>query len=442
MKEITLKNFRCFHTEQKARLAPLTLLVGENNTGKTSLLAMIRALWDCVHGHTLPNFKASPFDLGSFEEMVHQQSERSKPASAFEINVQIDQGSQAEFVFKKVGTIPMPVYIRLIENGNWIEEYRDSESNNKIRVGTPEGTWELPLSDTLRGSSLLESRRFIPFFLLARFSDEDEEDRHPIPVNESPAFSKEVLDSIRRIRLMDYDYAHDLDRRRPFASSPVRSAPKRACNPATTKPDPEGDYIPMMFANLAIDNPDEWGNLKQGLEKFGSSAGIFDEIDVKRFAKSGSAPFHIQVRKYGEKRKEPKRNLIDVGYGISQVLPLVTELLQTETPRMALLQQPEVHLHPSAQAALGSLFCEIASQGRQLVIETHSDHLMDRVRMDIRDGKTNLKPEDVSILFFERNDLSVLIHSLRLDEEGNILDAPQSYRRFFMEEIRRSLGLF
>ncbi|MCY4170339.1 MAG: DUF3696 domain-containing protein [Bacteroidetes bacterium] len=101
---------------------------------------------------------------------------------------------------------------------------------------------------------------------------------------------------------------------------------------------------------------------------------------------------------------------------------------------MALLEQPEVHLHPRVQAALGSLLCKVSGQGRQLIVETHSEYLMDRVRMDVRDGTTNLKPEDVSILFFERNDRNVQIHSIRFDELGNVLDAPVNYRKFFMEE--------
>ena len=119
--------------------------------------------------------------------------------------------------------------------------------------------------------------------------------------------------------------------------------------------------------------------------------------------------------------KGPPRNLIDVGYGVSQVLPVITELLREDSLAIFLLQQPEVHLHPSAQAALGSLFCQVAGPERQLIIETHSDHLLDRVRMDVRDGTTGLKPEDVSILYFERGELDVRIHSLRIDEEGNIL---------------------
>ena len=122
-------------------------------------------------------------------------------------------------------------------------------------------------------------------------------------------------------------------------------------------------------------------------------------------------------------------------------MPVVTELLRPDPPAMSLLQQPEVHLHPSAQAALGRLFCEVASSGQQLVVvETHSDHLLDRVRMEVRDGTTELKPEDVSILFFERDGLEVHIHSLTIDEDGNINGQPNSYRRFFMEETRRSLG--
>ena len=72
---------------------------------------------------------------------------------------------------------------------------------------------------------------------------------------------------------------------------------------------------------------------------------------------------------------------------------------------------------------------------------THSDHLLDRVRMDVRDRTTDLTPNDVSILYFERGDLDVRIHSLCLDERGNVLGAPPNYRRFFLDETNRSIGL-
>ncbi len=154
---------------------------------------------------------------------------------------------------------------------------------------------------------------------------------------------------------------------------------------------------------------------------------MFDEISVRSLGNSDGDLFQLLIRKFGRRRKGRPRNLIDVGYGISQVLPTLTELFRANGPTTFLLQQPEVHLHPSAQAALGTLFCQIAAAGKQLVVETHSDYLIDRVRMDVRDGTTGLKPEDVSILYFEPGDLAVKIHSIRLDQMGNVLDAPYSY---------------
>ena len=61
--------------------------------------------------------------------------------------------------------------------------------------------------------------------------------------------------------------------------------------------------------------------------------------------------------------------------------------------------------------------------------------------MDVRDDATDLKPDDVSLLYFERDGLDVRIHSLGFDEMGNVLNAPPGYRRFFLQEVNRSLGL-
>ena len=197
----------------------------------------------------------------------------------------------------------------------------------------------------------------------------------------------------------------------------------------------------MYLADVFTRRKREWTELKRRLQEFGKAAGLFDEISIKRLGQRDSEPFQIQIRKSGSKLKGPLRNLIDVGYGVSQALLVITELLRPDAPPLFLLQQPEVHLHPRAQAALGSLFCQIASRERQLIIETHSDHLLDRVRMEVRDGSGALKPEDVSILFFERDGLDVHIHSLEIDGEGNVNNAPESYRNFFMEETAKSLGL-
>jgi len=442
MKQITLENYRCFHRKQVADLKPLTLLVGDNSTGKTSFLAIVRALWDCFHDYSntgFPNFKEAPFDLGSFDEIAHHKSDRSGPASTFEAGFCTGQNDMAEFVFAKSGTTPIPVSVRRSNEDAWVHIFYDHQGNHRVHVGTCRGTWEVPIYADTQGrlTSLLSSRRLLPLIIPGIiYSDHIEHHKDLIPIDGSPLFSEEDAYSIAGADFTVLDFSGE----RPFVCAPIRSRPRRTYDPATLTLDPKGDYVPMLVANLAMDHDQIWKDLKQKLENFGRLAGIFDEINVKQLGKSGSDPFQLQIRKFGKKRKGLKQNLIDVGYGVSQVLPILTELLLPQNSRMALLQQPEVHLHPSAQAALGTLFCEIANQGRQLIIETHSDFLIDRIRMDVRDQKTNLKPEDVSILFFERNDTSVQIHSIQIDELGNVLNAPDSYGRFFMEETSRSLG--
>ena len=73
MNSVTVKNFRCFREEQQARLAPLTLLVGENSTGKTSFLALVRALRKVAFESTVPDFREPPYDLGTFSEIAYNR---------------------------------------------------------------------------------------------------------------------------------------------------------------------------------------------------------------------------------------------------------------------------------------------------------------------------------------------------------------------------------
>ena len=437
MDSITLHNFRCFRERQTARLAPLTLLVGDNSTGKTSFLALIRALSDVAFGDRVPDFKEDPFDLGSFEEIAHHRGGRGGHADTFEAG--FDLGAyHFEVAFSKHGTTPVPVR-KLLKSGDlWIEQHWKENRTSRLRVGTKRGSWEIPraLDREYTGDESLAT-------LLFRFSLSQRAFETPTDLssssNESPLFTPRDEDRLTRLALVLLlpNYLES----RPFASGPVRSKPRRTYDPARPTADAEGDYVPMYLADAYYRNRREWERLKPALERFGQSAGLFDEVCIKQLGRRESEPFQVQVRKYSGKLRGPRRNLIDVGYGVSQVLPVMVEILRKETARLLLFQQPEVHLHPSAQAALGSLFCQIAGHDRQLVAETHSDHLIDRVRMEVRDDTATLRPEDVSILFFERDRLDVLIHSLRIDGEGNILGAPDSYRQFFMEETRRSLGL-
>ncbi len=443
---LTLKNFRCFREKQRARLAPLTLLVGENSTGKTSFMAMARAVWDMVYRGREPDFKEDPYDLGSFDEIAHYRGGRGGRATNLEAGFDVvpkvkskrGSGSANELlgfnvIFEKSGTIPLPVRRRFSHKDAWMEL-----SQTEIRFGTKRGSWK----------RRHHNARFTPppgmdfplqFFLqhIIRSADSKEDRWNPESGIKGP--TKADFNQIENFPIFPLFETTGLHEKRPYASAPVRSKPRRTYDPARPTRDPEGDYIPMYLSDLYFQNKRQWNKLKDALEEFGQNAGLFDEISVKTLGKKETEPFQVQIRKFGKRAKGPHRNLIDVGYGVSQVLPVITELLREDPLSMFLLQQPEVHLHPSAQAALGSLFCQLASPTRQLFVETHSDHLLSRVRMDVRDGKGKLKPEDVSILFFERRDLEVHIHSLNIDGEGNVLDAPPVYRQFFIKEMERAI---
>ncbi len=458
MDQITVKNFRCFREKQTARLAPLTLLVGENSTGKTSLMALIRSLWDVAHTTSVADFKQDPYDLGSFDEIVHHRGGRGGRATSFEagfvmvpkkpgVGVETfednNQPIHFEVQFKRRGTVPSLALLRLSQNDARIELVYEGQSW-QTHFGTSNGEWKLPgqLKIPVNVGDEVDAKFIILFSLKSRLENKDSDGiPESVSLKGTKLPSEKDWDQIEQIVNSYLARSFENQREQPFASAPVRSKPHRTYDPARTTRDPEGDYIPMYLANVYFQNKKSWNKLKAALEHFGLTSGLFNEILVKPLGSKESGPFQVQIRKAGRRAKGPKRNLIDVGYGVSQVLPVITELLRDDTPPMFLLQQPEVHLHPSAQAALGSLFCQVAASHRQVIVETHSDNLLDRIRMDIRDGESSLKPEDVSILFFERDDLDVRIHSLRIDQKGNILDAPETYRRFFLNETQRSLGL-
>ncbi len=441
MDQVWLKNFRCFREQQSARVAPLTLLVGENSTGKTSFLALIRALWDIFLARAAPSFKEAPYDLGSFDEMVHNRGRSTSADESIEagfVSGFRDTPHRFDAVIAREGSFPRVVRWRMARGDVSVEESWRGITERSIRFETTNGRWNWSLPHKFDYMHRALGAEVVSLFLR---SYSEEAFGGFVPESGAVSIGKDDREQFSELLFMfDSDYLM-FGNPRPFAGAPVRSRPRRTYDPAPAFRDPEGENVPMYLSTVSFENRESWESLKDALKGFGRESGLFDEVSVKRLGNRGSEPFQMQVRKYGKRTKGPRRNLVDVGYGVSQVLPVITELFRDSDTSMFLLQQPEVHLHPSAQAALGSLFCKVAARDRQLVVETHSDHLLDRVRMDVRDGRSELKPEDVSILFFERGDLDVRIHSLRLDAEGNVLDAPASYRRFFMEETRRSLRL-
>ncbi len=453
MDEVWVENFRCFREEQRARLAPLTLLVGENSTGKTSFMAMIRALTEAFWGFDAPDFKASPYDLGSFDEIAHSTGNTKEGPtffrggySAMEERRRYERQEIGRFsydvTFGRDGSSPVPLE-RLMRDGELrVQDVLGPPEPHMLGVQTKRGSWKIRTPygfGSVRISGLLR-RPLIPMtFILdhALTSAQMDDQERFVPVDGSPAIESSDIEELKKASEHHPTFAMPLH---IYAGAPIRSQPRRTYEPTMLTSDPEGQSIPMYLASMFQQDKPAWQELKARLEGFGKVSGLFDEVAIRFLGKPDVDPFQVQILKRGGRRRSSKRNLVDVGYGVSQALPLITEMLRPDAASMFLLQQPEVHLHPTAQAALGTLFCQVAaSNGPQLIVETHSDYVIDRVRMEIRDRVSGLRPEDVSILYFERRDLDVRIHSIEIDKEGNIVGAPEGYRQFFTDELERSL---
>ena len=357
MDKITLSNFRCFRQEQRVRMAPITLLVGENSTGKTSFMAMVRALWELSHQHIVPDFKREPYDLGSFREVAHYRGGSAKQSPTFSAALHLAEAEHHPSLwfsatFSQQGTIPFPT-VRNISDGT--HSLIAEQTNGVLRtdVEIVDGP---SLRQEARTAWSAEDGRLAPLYW-ALGSRPD-------------GFSEDQWNAVNALAELPWRHRYPVP---PFASAPVRSKPRRTYDPGSPSRDPEGDYVPMYLAFLFRQRANRWNAMKRALEAFGVASGLFDELDIKSpLGSSANEPFQIQIRKLGSRLKGPLRNLTDVGYGVSQALPLITELLRPDdAPPLFLFQQPEVHLHPRAQAALGTLFCATLSDRRFAKVRCH-----------------------------------------------------------------------
>ena len=113
----------------------------------------------------------------------------------------------------------------------------------------------------------------------------------------------------------------------------------------------------------------------------------------------------------------------NVGFGITYVLPILVAILSAQSDTLILLENPEAHLHPKGQSKMGRLLAIAASCGIQIIIETHSDHLLNGIRVAVREKLA--KADNVQIHYFERHfederNIITKVVSPRLYQDGGI----------------------
>ena len=139
----------------------------------------------------------------------------------------------------------------------------------------------------------------------------------------------------------------------------------------------------------------------------------------------------------------PSINLADVGFGVSQVLPVIVALLQAPPGSLVILEHPEIHLHPKVQSELADLLIEVASAGEiQILVESHSEHLLARIQRRIAEysrGDDGLAPEDVRLYFCEQEQGKSKLTPLEMQPSGVITNWPDDFFGDILEE-RMALG--
>ena len=130
---------------------------------------------------------------------------------------------------------------------------------------------------------------------------------------------------------------------------------------------------------------------------------------------------------------------VHAGFGITQVLPIVIAALAAKPENLLLIENPEVHLHPAAQAQMGQFLAKVAHSGIQVILETHSDHILNGARRAVRAGV--LSADQVSIHFFRpRSGDDAQVVSPILDNTGNIDAWPDGFFDQFDKDMNHFAG--
>lgn len=122
-----------------------------------------------------------------------------------------------------------------------------------------------------------------------------------------------------------------------------------------------------------------------------------------------------------------KVNIADVGFGVSQIFPILLEGLRMQKNGTLLLEQPEIHLHPNLQMQMADYFISLALSKKNLIIETHSDHIINRLVRRIVEDKNSELDNLISIYFVSNSDKGAKLEEVIIDPLRGIANWPVGF---------------
>ena len=414
---ISVQDFKSLGRESRIEIRPLTILAGANSSGKSSMMQPLLLMKQTLEasydpGPLLldgPNAKFTSVDqfISHFQQNAHRQAFSVEIEQAKDTTLKVVFSLTKERVLEITEMVTkdkkdaLPIHLRPNLSSNKIKKAFSTSVKAKIK-------WPKGLE-----FEVVRNRCFLEVVM----------DIASVPRNATNFFR------LPSYYLLMRSMRHATDRYDPLIRSIIhvpglRGNPERVYKTTATGPDFPGtfeNYVASVVARWQAGNDARLNQLEEMLVALGLTGKIATkavdytqiELRVGRLPQPTSAGDLV--------------NIADVGFGVSQVLPVLVALLIAEPEQLVYLEQPELHLHPKAQYALAKILAETARRGVRLVVETHSALLLLMVQTLVAEG--NLDPELVKLHWFSRSDENGMtsIQSADLDENGAFGDWAEDF---------------
>ncbi|HEX2568256.1 MAG TPA: AAA family ATPase [Polyangia bacterium] len=402
---VSVAGYKSFYREQWAEMRPLTVLAGDNSAGKTSFLQPL-LLWK----QTLEaSFDPGPLYLGgphvqfsAFEQMI-SQPERRPAIHEIEMGARLgtDDWVAVRYAKEEDGEIVIREMRRTRHGRRQV--LRPGMSPAKLRALLKADATFGEFARAFRGRlAVAEDRCFLGVDLLGGPGST------PAEAEQNPFFHP--LYPGRHARALQQIIHLSGHRGHPARSYPVLAATAAA----------KGVYpgaFELYLASVVL----HWQRQRdERLEQLGAAVRRLGLTSRVAALPIDDHQVELRVGRTLGAAKGPARDLVslaDVGYGVSQVLPVLVALLVARPGQLVYVEQPELHLHPRARLALAEVMAEAALRGVRVVAETHSLLVLLAVQTLVAEGR--VPPELVQLHWFERDARGeTSIRSADLDRTG------------------------
>lgn len=427
---LSLKNYRGF-SACDFELRPITLLLGPNNSGKSAAMSALKLLSQTIESYDrsvtlLLNGKYG--DFGTYKDLVHKNVVQ-KPMS-----IGMSVTSRAKSVEGAGKVVSSTLGFKFNAPQKRIELHSSIFSVDGVEQAAFERDGkggELKLKSVLGREPTAEIKRrikdrisffhFLPnsIWLGGRGGDMDKVSKGQLNALEA------LQPNLRSIysSLINLDYL-----------SALRLAPSRTyaySGEQHKKIGASGENSMSILAMNSLSKSGKGAAMVSAVTAWLKSSGMAKDVRVKDLA---GRFFEVQVN---HPSSDFHQNIADVGFGISQVMPVLVGGLNCSRGSTFLVEEPEIHLHPRAQAELGDFLLRLKGSGVQVIAETHSEHLVLRLLQYVASGR--LKPEDIVFYSVQGVDCGCGVEKIEVDEKGMFLsDWPSG---FFPERLNEAKKL-